>query len=701
MLTPQSDTGGPGVQPYSARYIRMNHIGGASWNESGTWIEWEFTVPEDGLYKIAMNTRQNFQRGANAFRRITIDGVVPFSEMEAVGFPFQNGWRVSTLGDDEPYLFWFEAGTTHTIRMESILGAYAPYVREVQGAITRLNEIYRQIVMITGPNPDIFRDYHIGSRLPQLQAAIGQERDMLQAIFASLQEVSVGRGDRNTMIRTLYRLLESLYDDIENIPRRLNRFRENIGALGTWLMLVQEQQLAVDAIYILPADADTPDNGRRWWRQIWHEIVTLVLSFFINYDIIGDVVDGQLRHIEVWIGTGRDQATIIKRLIDDRFTPETGIGVTLRLVDIAMILPATVAGQGPDVTLSIFNSLPMDYGMRGAVRDISGFPYFEEVAARFPEAAMVPYTFRDYVFALPETITFPMLFYRRDILHDIGLTPPDTWDEVRSAIATLALHHMDFGIPMNEDMNGIPFPHFSYGIFLYQMGGEFFIEDGAASGLDSDIALNAFRDFTRFFTDYNLPRVYNFANRFRFGDMPLAIADYTMYNMLQVFAPEIRGLWGFRPVPGTVHPCEESETGYRIDRSVPAGGNAVVMMQQAADPYAAWDFMKWWTSAEIQTQFGREMESLMGSAARHPTANLEAFGQMPWPAQDYRMLSWQFEYIRGIPEVPGGYFNPRQVRNAFFTVVEMQTIAPRDGLVDAVRLINDELRAKRREFGID
>lgn len=697
MLAPQSDMGGPGVYPYSARYIRINHIGGGSWSEPGSWIEWEFSVPEDGLYSIALNVLQNYNRGALSFRRILINGEVPFYEMNAVPFDFRNGWRVERLGGTaDPYLFWLEAGT-HTLRMEAVLGDYAPHVREIENIIMNLNELYRQIVMITGVSPDIFREYEIGRRLPHLRGALQYEQQRLEWIFYQLDQMTVGRGERDAVIRTLARLLGRLVSDIENIPRRLAEFRENTGALGTWLMLVRSQELAVDAIYILPADAPNPDNGRRWWRQIWHEILTLFFSFIIDYNAIGNLIDDpNMPTVEVWIGTGRDQANVIKTLIDDRFTPEYNIGIILRLVDINTILPATVAGIGPDVTMSIFNSLPMDYGMRGAVRDLSTFPDFHEVAARFPPAAMVPYTFEGRAFALPETLTFPMLFYRRDILHEIGLEPPDTWDEVRSAIAVLAMHHMEFGIPLGGTPTApLDFPHMSFGIFLFQQGGDFYTPDGSRSALDSDISLAAFRDFTRFFTDYNLPRVYDFANRFRFGDMPLAIADYTMYNMLQVFAPEIRGLWGFRPVPGTVHPDG------RIDRTVPTGGTAVVMMEQVRDADAAWKFMKWWTSAEIQTQFGREMESLMGSAARHPTANLESFAMMPWPVQDYRMMRAQFQYIRGIPEVPGGYFTPRQVRNAFYNAVEVRDTGPREELTDRVRLINDELRAKRREFGLE
>ncbi|MCL1878480.1 MAG: extracellular solute-binding protein, partial [Defluviitaleaceae bacterium] len=471
-------------------------------------------------------------------------------------------------------------------------------------------------------------------------------------------------------------------------------------SLGTWMIMVREQSLAVDAIYILPHDAPTPHNGNSWWRQILHEILTLFWSFFIDYNSLPSPVEGEdVRSVEVWIATGRDQANVIRSLIDESFTPEYNIGVELMLVDIATLLPATVAGQGPDVVLSIWNTLPMDYGLRGAVADISNMPGFEEIEQRFHPAAMEPYRFyydgEERVFALPEAMTFPMMFYRRDILHEIGLEPPDTWDEVRSAIAHLSQFHMEFGIPVNAPGNPpIDISHETFTMFLFQAGGELYNEDNTRSALDDYIALNAFRDFTRFFTDYNLPEDYNFLNRFRMGEMPLAIANYAEFNVLQVFAPEIRGLWGFRPVPATVRPCGT------VSRAVPAGGSGVVMMENTDDQLAAWDFMVWWTSAEIQTQFGRRMEALMGAAARHPTANIEAFGQMPWAVADFNQLSAQMYYAQGLPQIPGAYFTPRQIRNAFFTVVTLEEVGARDALTDFTRLINDEIRAKRREFGM-
>ena len=694
MLAPQADNSGPGVSPSSPRAVRINHIGGDSWSEPGSWIEWDFYVPYDGLYKISMNVRQHFTRGSSTFRRISINGEVPFSEMLAYPFRFRTGWRVETLGGaSDPYLFWLNAGY-NTIRMEAVLGEYALYYREIQDAILNLNDLYRQIVMITGLSPDFFRDYRIGSRLPHLHGELVAERERLDFIFERLTEIADGRGERNAVINNLSTLLTRLYSDVEAIPRRIHDFRINIGSLGTWLMQVREQRLAVGEIYIVAANGDIPTTNNGFFANLWFEILSLFFSFIVDFNTIGDTIeeDGG-RLITVWLGTGRDQANIIRGLIDESFARDTGINVSLQLVDLSMLLPATLSGQGPCVTMMIDASIPMNFGMRRAVADLSGMPGFNEVTERFLPAAMTPFTFEGRAFALPETLSFYMLFYRRDIMHEIGLEPPETWDEVRASMSVLAQHHMDFGLPLEVGEWNVT--DFTFAMFLFQNGGAFYNESGSLSALDSDVALNAFRDFTRYFTDYQLPLAYDFANRFRAGDMPLAVADYTFYNVLQVFAPEINGLWGFRPVPGTVQPDGS------INRTSPTSGMAIIMMEDADDKYAAWEFMKWWTSAETQLLFGRGMESLMGAAARHPTANLEAFSMMPWPVRDYHNLRMQFAYTQGVPQVPGGYFTPRKLRNAFYTTTVMQTIGPREAMIEQVRLINAELRAKRREFGLD
>ena len=709
VLAPRANMGGPGVYPIDPRRSVINYSGGYPWSAPGMWIEWEFEVPESGLYNIAMNIQQNFHRGAMAHRRISINGQVPFAELEAVPFGFNSRWRVETLGAENPFMVYLEAGT-NVIRMEATIGGYAPYLRSIQSAVHNLTRIHRQVVMVTGVNPDLARDYQIGRRVPTLREDIITERDRLISAFEGLVALSGGNlSERDVVVRNAFMSLDNMLSDLDEIPRRLGDFNIFIGGLGTWLMQVREQSLSVDAIYILPVGAPGPTNGDRFFARLWHGIVSLVLSFFIDFHSIGDADEyGVTRTIEVWIGTdgsrwavnvgagpgqqaGRDQAVILRSMIDETFTRYTGIGVNLMLVDMAMLLPATVARQGPDVALGVWMDLPMNFAFRGAVADISDFEGFEEVTERFHEAAMVPFMYQGMAFALPETFSFNMMFYRRDVLQTLGLEPPDTWDDVRASIAVLDHNNLNFGM-LSGSMDDIKR---SFGMFLMQSGEAFYTPDGRFSTLSTDTALTAFRNFTRFWTDYELPREFNFQNQFRTGEMPIGIADYTVFNLLQVLAPEINGLWGFRPVPGVKMPDGS------INRAAPSGGSGVIMMEQANDKDAAWEFMKWWTDAQTQTQFGVMMESVMGPAARHATANMEALGRLPWTIREYNNIMYQFGHVQGVPQVPGGYLTPRYIRDAWANVVIEENMEARDAMRIATRRIDDEIASKRREFGLD
>ncbi len=121
------------------------------------------------------------------------------------------------------------------------------------------------------------------------------------------------------------------------------------------------------------------------------------------------------------------------------------------------------------------------------------------------------------------------------------------------------------------------------------------------------------------------------------------------------------------------------------------------MFKHAKDKDAAWTFMKWWTSPDIQLAFGRQMEIRLGTSARYPTANIEALSQLPWPSADFAMLQEQMKWVRGIPEVPGGYLTGRHIDNAFRRVV-VQGDDARESMDNYVRYMNEEITLKRKEF---
>ena len=344
--------------------------------------------------------------------------------------------------------------------------------------------------------------------------------------------------------------------------------------------------------------------------------------------------------------------------------------------------------------MQVGEDVPVNYAMRNAAADLTAFPDFEEVAARFRDSAITPYTYDEGVYALPEQQTFPMLFYRKDILKELDLEPPKTWQEVYNMISVLQKHNMEFYLPIESATNNATLvPNAAFAMLLYQNGGQFYRDNDMKSALDSEISMQVFKRWTQFYTNYKFPLQADFANRFRTGEMPIGIADYTTYNLLTVLAPEIKGLWDFTIVPGT-----EREDG-SVSHEVASHTTAVMMLDNAEDKDAAWSFMKWWTDKDTQIAYGREMEGLLGEAARYPTANIEALEQLPWPVKDFNNLERQWQWVRGIPQVPGGYFTGRHLDNAFRNVVN-ENENPREALSDYILYINDEIALKRKEFNL-
>ncbi|SDE26004.1 ABC-type glycerol-3-phosphate transport system, substrate-binding protein [Paenibacillus sp. UNCCL117] len=691
-LYPQPDHTSPSVEPYHVSKIRMNSIGGQNWRMPGQWMEWTVDVPEEGLYKLAIKGKQNLARGIYSSRKLYIDGKVPFKEVESNRFYYDADYQLHTLGGaEEPYLFHLTKGT-HTIRLEVNLGDISPLIRTVESSVLELNAVYRQILMITSAQPDPYRDYQLERRIPDLAKGFTAQRNILYTVAEQLRDITGEKSDKTAILYTLSRQLEEMAQNPHTVAQRLDQFKINIGSLGTWLLTIREMPLQLDYLLVASPDVTMPAAHSPISDQMRHELGAFFYSFIEDYNTIGSVAEADQERITVWIGTGRDQAQVMKEMIEDTFTAKNGIHVDLKLVDNGTLLSATLAGQGPDVALEIGTADPVNYAMRNAAFDVSQFADFEQVASRFRESALVPLRFNGGVYALPEQQLFSMLFYRKDIMNELGLEVPGTWDDVHKMIPELQKRYMQFGLPI-QDQKSTMTPNDTFSMLLFQTDGNYYEAGGKRSALDQDVAMRAFGSWTDFYTSYKFPLQFDFMNRFRLGEMPIGIAPYNTYNVLTVAAPEIRGLWDFTVVPGT----PDASGGVR--REVASGGTAVMMLQQAKNKEASWQFMKWWTDKNTQVRFGREMESLMGAAARYPTANIEALQELPWPVKDYQNLEKQWQWVRGIPEVPGGYFTGRHLDNAFRKVVNLGE-NPREALYDHVLVIHNEIALKRKEFGL-
>ncbi|MBQ8311863.1 MAG: extracellular solute-binding protein [Clostridia bacterium] len=692
------DHASPSTVPYDVYHTVLNYIGGDPWNTSGQWIEWDFEVPEDGYYNISVKARQTYQRGGLSCRTVYLDGQVPFEDMSSVSFAYDTEWQLRTLADEagNPYRFYLNAGK-HTIRLEVTLGEMGGILKSMEDSIYRLNQIYRKVLVLTGVSPDRFRDYNIPKVYPEVMEAMDLESKRLYKLVDDTVQLTGQKNDRVATAQTLAVQLEQFVDRHERITQSFSNFKDNITSLGTAMQNMAESKLDVDQIIITGEKAQPDVKRANFFTSIVHEVRACVASFFVDYNSLGDVYDENAEDvIEVWLVTGRDQSTVLKTMIDDTFTSQSGIKVNVQLVAPDAILNAVMAGIGPDVVLSVDGWFAVNYAMRNAVEDLTQFEDFEEVTKSFYQSALDPLTYDNGthkgVFGLPETQLFSVLFYREDVLADLGLEVPQTWDDLIAMLPTIQGNNMSVGVPFpdisNVDMSG-------FNALIYQNGGAIYNDSKTRTVIDSEAGVAAFELYTSLYNDYGLPTVFDFVSRFRSGEMPIGVGQYSLYNTLAVSAPEIRGLWDFALYPGTL------QADGTIDRSCHANGLCCMMIATDDETVKknAWEFMKWWVSADSQVRFGREMESVLGSSARYATANTEALDQLAWSTEQLTVLKEQQKWGVGFPEIAGGYSTTRHMTNAIRKVINDKD-DPRETLLTYTRTINEEIDIKRKEFNL-
>lgn len=699
-LFPIYDRSSASTTPYHHANIRLNTIGGQNWQHPGQYIKWSITVPEDGLYHITFRARQNIALGMQSRRALRINGEIPFAEAAELAVPYSHAWVNFTPGnEDGAFLFALNAGE-NIISLEVVMGSAARTMSVIRENLFQLNRDYRRIRAITGPVPDMLQEYRLDQQIPSLLPNFTAVAESLREEVDRIVAEGGDTGGETSIMTRLATTLEMSVNDPDSIPRRLTDIEGSISALATYMLILRSQPLEIDKFYIHSPDTTLPRATDGFWRAIWHQIRIFIASFFVDFAVVDQAEEGS-HAITVWIGGGRDQAQILQMMAADSFTPATGIDISLQLVQTDLI-SAIVSGNAPDVFVNAERGMPVELAMRNALVDLSQLPGFDEVSNRFMPDAMLPYTHRGGVYALPVTQMFHMMFYRTDIFEELGIEPPETWDDLYNIIPVLHRRNMQVGLPYDA-MRGATFAEAvmvaraGMGIrnlfttLLYQQGQDIFIPDGSMTTFDQEESIEAFIKWTEFYTLHGLPLYFDFYNRFRTGMMPIGFQGFWMYNMLMVAAPEIRGMWEMMPMPGTLQPDGT------IDRSAGVTGEGAMMIYGTQDVDASWQFLQWWTSAEIQARYGMELEMLMGPAARYNTANLEAFSLLPWSIAEQNVIMEQWEWVREVPVVPGGYYVARSLDNAFRRVVIFGE-NPRDVLLRFNRNINEEIERKLREF---
>lgn len=706
---PQNDRTSALSEPYHPSYIVLNTIGGDGWKKAGEWLEWQVEAPQSGLYRIAVRYKQKESVGFSAVRRVSINGKVPFAEAEDVRFAystnFQTSYFQSVAGED--LYFYLEQGT-NTIRLTCAPGGYAEAALELQSTIEELSEVYYSITAITSTSPTRYQDYQLTKRIPNLTQNLAHVAERLEGVYNQVTDITGGTTDVSASIERASTMLFEIAETPSKITDKVTSIADYITALGAGVLTLSQQALTIDWLEMQGSGNKLPRAEGNFFQNVKHEVLSFVGSFTNDYNVATEDGETQTdKTITVWISTGRDQMDVLRRLINESFTPKTNIAVDLKLVDASIIMTAVAGGTGPDVAIGLSNTLPMELGYRGAAYNLAQFDDFKEVASQFAEAAVDTYEFEGNYYGIPDQMSFPVLFYRKDILAKYGIMVPDTWDDLISIIPSLATYNMQVyldresmqtlgagsGVGTSKAINSV------YLSMLYQNDAELYNEEGTKTLLLGEESIDCFETWANFYTKYGFSASIDFVTRFRLGSVPLAIMDISYYNRLSISAPEISGKWGIGLLPGTI-----KEDG-SIDHSIPVTTSSSAIIKPTVEKNQSqnesWEFIKWWISADVQTGYAREMEAVLGSSGRYMVANLESFKQASWPVEVSAVLDESLDWLREIRQIPGSYLTGRNLENAFYAVINDISLDRLDTLAGYVESVDAEITKKREEYGLE
>ncbi|HRF46358.1 MAG TPA: extracellular solute-binding protein [Anaerolineales bacterium] len=681
------------VTPYDTNRLLLNTLGGDTWKHSGSTAYYAFEVPADGYYAVTLRALQNVKSNFTVFRRITVNGEVPFAELYAVPFNYSTRWSNMTLGGAAPYQIYLHRGQ-NIIGIEATYSPYADAADRVQQALLDINDLTLDIRKLTGNQIDPFKEWEISEYIPDLKERLTAIADQLRADKDAVLVVNQGQISQEVLTyQMVIDSLDFLAAEPDKVPNRMNRLSGGSASaaqlLGKILPELQNQPLALDKVFIHSLDTQPPVVEVPFYMALSEDLKRFAYSFRPNpYQTIG-AADGEL---EVWVNRPRQYVDLLQLMADQSFTPQTGIPVKFSLMpDEAKLVLANAAGIQPDVALGVSTHIPYELAVRNALKDLRSFEDFDSFIRVYTPGSLLSYIIDDSVYAIPETQDFWVTYYRRDILQSLDIPVPDTWEEVIEILPELQRYGMNYNTPLS---GGSGYKNYLFTApYLFNQGAELYSPDGFATGLESDEAIAGIRFMAESFTLYGMPlTTSSFYDSFRYGSLPIGVSNIETYVKLITAAPEIEGLWSIDLYPATVGADGQ------LRRYATGSAQASVMFAATDQPEESWKFLKWWMSTETQVDFQQQLVLNYGLEYFWNSANLDAFALAAIPQEHRDVILEQWTWLQEPVKLPGSYMQERELSNAWNRIV-FDGVNPRVAIDSSVIIINREITRKMEEFG--
>ncbi len=338
---------------------------------------------------------------------------------------------------------------------------------------------------------------------------------------------------------------------------------------------------------------------------------------------------------------------------------------------------AVTGGDMPDLAAADMVWMPY-LANSGALVPLNSFIEASEVDIQdFYPALLAVNTYDDQIYGLPVSTNNLELFINSDLFEAAGLdpaAPPTTWDELRDAAVQCAnpergVIGMELYTQPGEGLT------WQFQVYLWQAGGDFLTEDLSAAAFNSEAGLKALN----YWLDLIESGAYTLSDWGLFGQGQACMVMDGSW-MVGIWAETAPFEWTTAPMP---YP-EDGEPATNM-----GGEHIFIMAQDEAKQQAAWDFIRWFTSPEIQLEWDKETGFM---PVRDSVATNEDY--RAWIEEtEPRLLPFveMQQYAHNRPPVE----QYAEISDAFSAVIERALygqISPEDALAEAEAAVNSLLQ---------
>jgi multiple sugar transport system substrate-binding protein len=354
----------------------------------------------------------------------------------------------------------------------------------------------------------------------------------------------------------------------------------------------------------------------------------------------------------------------------------------------AKLSNATRAGNAPDVSTMEYAVLP-GFAIDGVVLDLTD-RVDDGFRGRLLPQAWDQTTFDGHVYAVPLDIEPMVLFYRRDMFEQHGITVPRTWAEFEQAARAIKAADPDVRLTTFFTNSG---PHLAG--LAHQAGGRWFSTEGGHWSLDfTDAGSTRVAEYWQRLVDADLVRVAPVSSQeWQAGINNGSIATYIdgawAAAALMRSAPGLAGKWAVAPLP-------------QWDPARPAvgvkGGSVFAIGADSEHPDEAMEFLRWMvTDPEA---FRARLSS--GTSSMYPAApNLvgvadEGFDRSYFAGQDVYGL-----FRREAATIPAGWvWGPRMTATDQLLQEGLARVAGGGTIAEALERAQEESLPDMRALGL-